>query len=221
MIAVPALIVPVLTRPELLYRMVETLDYPIEQLVVIDNGAVVDLALVEERAQGVADETFVVKVPANLGVAGSWNLGIKVTPFASWWLICNFDVTWPAGALAEFARLAARPDALTLSGGTPPWCAFGIGEGVIRTVGLFDESFHPAYHEDDDYRHRCEQAGVPLVNSGVQVQHRNSSTLSAGYHIRNAVTFDENAAYYRDKVARGDLTAGRWDLDRRRELTWD
>ena len=215
---IPAMVVPVLTRPELLYRMLASVDAKVDHLIVIDNGGCVDDFECYDNEQ--IQRVSVIHMPANLGVAGSWNLGIKAAPFASWWLVCNFDITWPAGSLARFVS-EARVGALVLSGGAPPWCAFVIGEEVVERVGLFDESLHPAYFEDDDMVRRCYEAGLPIVRSGIPVQHENSSTLAAGYQARNSVTFGANAAYYGGKVARDDFSEGRWSLTRRRDLSWD
>lgn len=214
------MIVPVLTRPELLYRMLGTIDEKVDHLVVVDNGGCVDDAQVD-LSSGCVTRVSVIHLPANLGVAGSWNLGIKSTPFAPWWLVANFDITWPAGSLAHFVR-EANTDALTLSHASPPWCAFAIGERVIQSVGLFDEALHPAYFEDDDMARRVEAAGLPIQRPGIPVHHDNSSTIQVdAYRDRNQVTFQANADYYHAKAFRGDLTEGRWRLRRRRELSWD
>ena len=149
---IPVMIVPILTGPQLLYRMLDSIDCPIARLVIIDNGDALNTSTgwPVEHVQ----RTSVIKMPANLGVAGSWNLGIKATPFAPWWLIVNHDVVFEPGALGQFATMAAS-DTLVLNGGPQPWCAFAIGEDVVRDVGLFDEGFHPGYFEDTDYERRC------------------------------------------------------------------
>lgn len=211
------MIVPILTRPELLRRMLGSIDYPVKHLIIVDNGGCLPIG---RQVVGNVQRTSMIHMPANLGVAGSWNLGIKAAPFAEWWLVVNFDAWFPAGSLARFDNKANR-GALTLSGGSPPWCAFAIGDDVVSRVGLFDEALHPAYFEDNDYVRRCEAAGVAVVQSDIPVHHDNSSTLAAGYQARNDVTFQSNAAYYRDKVAREDFTAGEWSLARRRDLSWD
>lgn len=220
---IPVLIVPVLARPELLYRMLSSIDYPVEQLVIIDNGDVVEAEQVAQALRGVPGPVggwWLSKLPGNLGVAGSWNLGIKATPFAPWWLVANFDIVWPAGALAQFAALEPR-DRIALSAGRPPWCAFAIGEEVVQAVGLFDEALHPAYFEDDDMARRTLAAGLAVEQTAIDVWHDNSSTLAAGYAGRNQVSFPANAAYYEAKRGAGDLTEGRWSLERRRQLSWD
>ena len=215
---IPVLIVPVLARPELLYRMIDSIDFAIEQLVIIDNGRVVD----SQQAQTpYALTTHLLHMPANFGVAGSWNLGIKSTPFAPYWLIANFDLVWPAGSLERLAQ-ASSSQALTLTACQPAWSAFTIGDRIVDSVGLFDEALHPAYFEDNDYLRRCEKAGARIERTDIPVRHDNSSTLAAGnYASRNGHTFPANAEYYGDKVDAGDYSEGRWTLARRRRLSWD
>ncbi len=215
---IPALIVPVLTRPELLYRMLESIDYPVGDVLVIDNGHCVD----PDLGHPLVERLHVLRMPSNLGVPVSWNLGIKATPFAAFWLIAGFDVTFPPGALARFAR-ESNPGAVTLADCGPPWACFTIGDAVVRQVGLFDEGFVPAYHEDLDFSRRCHAAGVPVIQSDIHVDHDNSSTLRSDprYDALNAVTFPANQAYYNAKVERGDLSEGHWSLSRRRDLSWD
>lgn len=216
---IPAMIVPVLAAPNLLYRMLDSIDHEIDQLVVIDNGQCVDHGDVVTAAR-TAERVNTIKLPANLGVAGSWNLGIKATPFAPWWLICNFDVTWPSGSLQAFCDWSNR-DTLTLSGGNPPWCAFTLGDRVVQEVGLFDERFHPGYFEDNDYELRCQINGARIVKSAIPVRHDNSSTLATGqYDLANQRSFTSNMDWYNEKRLTGDLSDG-WSLRRRRFLSWD
>ena len=210
---IPVLIVPILAGEARLRNMLNSIDCGVDRLIVIDNGA-----RVKDLPQ-VATEQYVIYSPENLGVAGSWNLGIKMTPSAPWWAIVNYDVTWPEHSLAKLAA-AARPDALVLSAGSPPWCAFALGDKVVEEVGLFDEAIYPAYFEDNDYQRRVLNAGMEVVQADVPVHHANSSTL-AEHANRNYVTFPENAAYYGEKVAEGDYSEGRWSLARRRRLSWD
>ena len=215
---IPAMIVPILRRPELLYRMLDSIDYPVKTLIIIDNGR----ALNTSRGWPVehVQSTQVITMPANLGVAGSWNLGIKSAPFAPWWLVVNFDAVFEPGSLKRF-REEAEQGSLLLSGGQPPWCAFAIGDQVVERVGLFDEGFHPAYCEDTDYAWRCEMSGVPVVTSTIPVQHTNSSTLAAGFAEMNARSYPANVEYLQGKVAAGDCGEGRWLPSRRRALSWD
>lgn len=216
--AIPVLIVPVLNNPGKLYAMLRSIDVRIGRILVIDNGDVLNHVTTRDSARG--NRVDIITPGANLGVAGSWNLGIKCNPFATHWLIVNSDVVWPPGSLARFA--IQRQDALVLSGGAPPWCAFMLGDEVVSKVGLFDEMFVPAYFEDDDFQRRCIYHGIPVIHTDIAVNHDNSSTIQAPeYAAANARSFPRNRSYYTRKVAIGDMSPGGWDLTRRRELSWD
>ncbi len=87
---IPALIVPVLTRHSLLDRMIASINYPVKDLVIIDNGA--RNHDWTPTWNNWVHKTHHIKLPSNFGVAGSWNLGIKSLPFSDYWLVANFDV---------------------------------------------------------------------------------------------------------------------------------
>lgn len=215
---IPALIVPVLNRPDLLERLLASIHYEVGDLLVIDNGNVVKSL---PHIPGV-HRSHLIKSPTNLGVPASWNLGIKMLPFATYWMIVNSDAFFPRTSMNRLAA-AYRYDALVLSGASPPWACFMIGQQVVSKVGLFDEGIHPAYAEDDDMARRCTYHGFPIVHSGIAVGHDNSSTINSDPELRrkNDRTFGANIEYYRDKVRRGDFSEGRWSLATRRALSWD
>jgi hypothetical protein len=75
-------------------------------------------------------EYRVFDMPANLGVAGSWNLGLKCAPFAPWWMVVSDDVVFAPGALEAFAG-ECSPDQLTISDEWPHYQFFGVGENVV------------------------------------------------------------------------------------------
>ena len=164
------LVVPTLTRHDLLVRMLETVDADVEHLVVIDNsGLGVDLP------DGPWRSMTLLPMPANLGVAASWNLAVKMAHRLPWLMIASDDVTFPEGALDKFAEQSGE-DRLVVSETWPHWCAFTIGMRVVSDVGLFDEGYYPAYYEDTDYERRMGRAGLKAVH-GPAVGHENSSTL--------------------------------------------
>jgi GT2 family glycosyltransferase len=215
------LIVPVLNRYDLLERMVSSIDYPVQHLLIIDNGASTVMEDISIDVPDCVEHTTYLPMPANLGVAGSWNLGIKSFPYADRWFIASNDVQFEPGALERLSE--ARRDEITLSGDFPFWQAFCVGYEAVRRLGLFDEGFFPAYFEDNDYRRRAEHAGVTITKLDVPMTHDNSSTINSDDMLRqkNASTFTANNSYYEDKVAREDFTAGAWDVYRRRMNGWE
>ena len=212
---VPVLIVPVLTEHERVDAMLRSFNGRILDLVIIDNAGRSAWMPTTSRAERV----WHLRMPSNLGVAASWNLGIKSTPSAGGWMIVNHDITFGEHAAAEFF-FRSRPDNIVL-GGKPPWSCFWLGSQVVRKVGLFHEGFHPAYFEDNDYEVRAQRKGVDIVRSSAAVYHRNSSTLrsSPQFQQRNQATFDANRRLFEERMLQ-DLPLD-WDLNRRLELGWD
>ena len=208
------LIVPVLNRYDLLQKMLDSVDVPVEHLLVIDNGTGADLSFSDKFKR-----VTVLAMPANQGVAGSWNLGIKCFPYAERWFIASNDVVFEPGALEMLAQ--ARRDEITLTGDAPHWQAFALGDEAVSDIGLFDESLFPAYFEDNDYMRRAEFVGVNIRRLELKLTHANSSTIKAGYLDKNAKTFASNDRYYQSKIANNDYTSGSWSLDIRRENGWE
>lgn len=220
---ISVLAVPVLNRPDLLNRMLASVDIPVGRLIVIDNSRD---GITPSRGE-------VIRAGANLGVAASWNLAIKVAPMAPWWAIVNSDLRFAPGDLARLAEHMTTSNGI---GCLAEFAAFGISAQAVERVGWFDENFVPAYCEDTDYRRRCALAGVPIADLPSQVFHDSSSTLRSDPHLgnENARTYPENVAYYRRKwggwigeevhttpFGRGGSVAD-WSLDLRRlrELGW-
>jgi len=212
----PNLIVPVLNRYDLLQRMLDTIDLKIAHLVLIDNGD----NLTELRFPKLVQNVHYIPLPGNLGVAGSWNLGIKVLPHHDRWYIGSNDIMFTPGDLEQLAD--ADTDKLTLCDKPPFFQVFAVGEEVVRQVGLFDESFYPAYFEDNDYKRRVEHYGFEIKTLPLGVHHDNSSTLRANqmFQSSNSRTFTDNQQYFKRKQAEGDFSAGSFDLTRRRRNEW-
>jgi len=211
------LIVPVLNRFDLLKRMLESID--VEATVYVINNA-----NFEERFH-YSNERLVnlhwIDLPSNLGVASSWNLGIKVLPFESRWFITSADCVFAPGDLTLLQT--AKSDALTLCDKFPYYQTFVVGEEIVKTVGLFDEGLHPIYFEDNDYERRIAKAGLRVDRLPLQLEHDNSSTIRSDVKLseRNQVTFANNEKYFRDKVDADRFDEGRWQLQIRRVNSWD
>ena len=212
------LIVPVLNRYDLLQRMLNSVDVLVEHLLIIDNGASNHTSLALDISDNFKKVTHL-PMPANLGVSGSWNLGIKSFPHAERWFIVSNDVEFQPGALEQLAQ--ARRDEITLTSEAPHWQAFVLGDEAVSDLGLFDESLFPAYFEDNDYARRADFAGVNIRLLDMKHRHDNSSTIKAGYEGKNSKTYANNERYFRSKIANNDYTAGGWSLDIRRENGWE
>lgn len=222
---IPVLAVPTL-RPDLVRRMLASVDVEVGLRLVIDNSGRV----------GEIEGAWVVRLPANLGVSASWNLAMKLTPRAPWWAIVNDDLIFAPGDLTRLATAitAPGPRIVTMDG----FAAFAINAEAHDTLGWFDENYVPCYVEDCDMERRARLAQVPIIRIDAGLEHARSSTIGmAAYRRQNNKSYPANVAYHRDKWGgghRGGETFDRpfnregvgpneWTLDPRRlrELGWE
>ena len=226
--AIPTMIIPTLNGHDRLIYLLNSIDYPVDKIIIIDNGNLSRLhfgaAGIEARLHNMhlINKIHMIHLPSNLGVAASWNLGIKVTPFSPYWFIVNDDVTFPAGSLERFAEHMENHETISVADNGAPWCAFGISEHVVSVVGLFDEVFYPAYYEDTDYARRArEYMGEDVIyNSGVVFNHANSSTIAGGFTEQNQRTFFENQRQFEAKLSLNQFDPFGWQLNVRRANDW-
>lgn len=158
--SIPVIGVPVVANTYWVSRLISSIDYPVNDLVIINNNGRGELDqdldnLVKMKHPHVKNMK-VVHMPANIGVAGAWNLIIKCYMNAKYWLICNDDVSFKTGCLRLIDQQfenehmgMVHPEAGEWGIGT--WDCFAIGEKVVQAFGLFDENTYPAYCEDADY----------------------------------------------------------------------
>lgn len=160
--------IPVLNRGDLLRRCLESIDHPFEHLFLINNGAdssVLEVLRKLERRElgieGYFDKISVEMPGKNLGCGPSWNRIIKTFPGS--WLITGNDVQFKPGSLARVAQVEeTTPDADMIC--ADGYSVFAMTTSGLKKVGLFDENFYPAYHEDCDHWRRVVLSGAKAVN---------------------------------------------------------
>jgi glycosyltransferase involved in cell wall biosynthesis len=213
----PNLIVPTLNRYDLLQRLVDSFDYPIKHLLVIDNGG----NLKELVVPDVVQQLTILNMPSNLGVSSSWNLGIKSFPFDDRWFIASDDTVFAPASLKLWHEISDSKELIT-SEEDPYWQFFVIGEEIVGNVGLFDEAIHPANFEDDEYEWRCEAYGYAVNRAQIQHHHDGQGTVfHSDYAHKNRGTYVLNASYFDMKKNNKDYSDGYWMLARRRLNSWD
>lgn len=207
---IPVMGVPVLNRWDLADRMMRSVDVDVDELLVIVNGH-------RDEAAGYDWGEKRIDVQHNLGVAASWNMIVRARPAAPWWLIVNADIVFAPGDLERLADFMDTADGPTV-GCLFEFGAFALNQACVDEVGWFDENFHPIYCEDVDYRDRCAEADVPIVNVPSNTRHDNSSTIASGYRRDNNRTYQSNRAYLADKRRHGPQPLSRRRLE---ELAWN
>jgi GT2 family glycosyltransferase len=197
-------------------RLLASIDYPVEHLVIVDNSGTQTW---KPKQPDKVKNLWLIQVPFGLGLVGAWNLIIKSTPYASYWVLVNDDAWFEAGALKIIAT-ESDSNALNFVDIIPQWSCVVFGEDAIAKAGIYDERFYPLYFDDNDLHRRMEKAGVKIQTLEAKVHHENSSSLKNKTQENNR-TYDLNRQLMDKKVIENDFSAGFWDLTVRRANRWD
>lgn len=223
---IPVIGVPVVNSTKWLKRLIESVDYPVDKFVIINNngrGQLDDeLNAIASTPHQYIKHIKVTHLPANIGCAGAWNLIIKCYMQAPYWIISNDDVAFKPGLLAEMAKTVAdNPNVGTIHPRKGDfelgaWDLFLIHENAVTQLGLFDENTYPAYCEDADYLMRLKISKIPVIvglehsyyhgdedasdyyNSGSQTQKTEPALKSHFTFVNN-----ENIKYLTEKWGSG------------------
>ena len=206
---IPVLGIPILNRGDLLMRLVNSLDYLVAKLFIINNGSDEGVARALEKIKGGANpliETVeIFSANKNLGVAASWNLIMAKNPEAPYWLIGSNDMFFQrAGDLKkiyEYLQFNYKTYAVIHAYAFNFFCVTKYGFGAL---GTFDENIYPAYLEDCDYSYRAQLAGAPRVNiPDINMKHGDgpstgSLTIASSpkFAAANLITHQNNREYY-------------------------
>jgi hypothetical protein len=214
---IPVLGFATLKRFDLADRLLRSIDYPIQHLVIIDNSG---LASWDPIKPDSVERMWVIRVPYGLGLVGAWNLIVKSTPYAPYWVLINDDAWFAPGSLKKIEE-GVDINALNFVDINTAWSCVVFGEGMVEKVGLYDERFYPLYFDDNDLERRVDQAEVPKNHIPAQVFHENSSTLNSGFQDANSRSFMANHTLYEIKGREDDFSQGEWSLKVRRANRWD
>ena len=210
---IPVLGFAVVSRFDLAQRLLDSIDYPVEHLVIVDNSG---SQTWQPKKPTQVKNLWVMQMPYGLGLVGAWNLIVKSTPYAPYWVLINDDAYFEPGALKTIAEQARR-DAVGHPEINPKWTCIVLGESVVDRVGLYDERFYPLYFDDNDYERRVNLAGVEQYSISAIIHHDNSASIN---HERNNQTFKNNQALFIKKAEAKD-NSWTWTLESRRANRWD
>eukprot|EP00667_Euglena_gracilis_P013788 EG_transcript_14245 len=175
-IPIPVLGVPAFLNTGLLVRLLDSIDYPVDKVVLVHNGNHKALASLMDELRAKHPEYVILRHPENLGCAGSWNAIIDVNPQAPYYVITNDDILFRPGMLRTFAaaarqqvervargesnRVVVFPAVENVPIARAVWSCYALLRHAVARVGKFDANLWPAYHEDYDYAVRLSRAGL-------------------------------------------------------------
>lgn len=222
----PLLGIPILNGAPLLERLLASVDVPVETLALVDHSGgpgpvrtLLDRLEVSGHPQ--VRHVRVARAFGNGGVASAWNQILRAHPAASVALIANHDVVFPAGVLGEALAVvdASKAQWLPLLPDGDAFSAFLLTARAWARVGLFDDGFHPAYFEDNDYRDRLEadpqlerlETG-PWLQSMAAANPTRSATLAADPQLErwNRASFQLNRLWYASRRRLQGQRRGLW-----------
>ena len=158
---IPMIGTAVVTNTHWVKRLVESVDYPVTNFLIINNNGRGEIDAVLDAIAATPhpyiSKIKVVHMPSNLGVPSSWNLMIKSYMNCPYWIIVNDDVAFGSGFLSEMYLATTRDPVAGIVHGFAgdhnigSWDLFLIRDHIIQAYGLFDENLYPAYNEDADY----------------------------------------------------------------------
>jgi hypothetical protein len=218
---IPILSIPVLNRYDLLDENLSLIDYPIKEILIINNGK--EIYTPKRKDLNVR----VLNLPSNLGMAGSWNLTIKLYPHEKFWVFSSADTHWVPGSLQKLYELSNESTMVTT---TESFSCFSLGENIVREIGLFDEYFYPYVFEDSDYAERLNIARKKNKNSleflhkvvEVKVPYGASQTILSDPELlkKSNETYQKNKDYWELKQSQNHSIMGEWNIDVRRSQEW-
>ena len=214
---IPVLGFATLSKFDMAERLLRSIDYPVQHLVIVDNSGLQEW---EPVKPALVEKMWLIRVPYGLGLVGAWNLVVKSTPYERYWVLVNDDAWFAPGSLETIAR-EVDTNALNFVDIIPAWSCVVFGEGMVEKVGLYDERFYPLYFDDNDLERRVDQEAVAKNYIQAKVFHENSSTLNSGYQAQNQKSYVANHTLYEIKGREDDFSQGEWSLKVRRANRWD
>lgn len=189
---IPVLIVPCISRFDLLEGMLASIDHPIGRIVVVENSCSGWCSTHHELP------ISYIRPIQGLGYGGGINEGIRQTCEEPWWMFANADITWRPGALSE---IATRMDGHLAARFIDHGFQYGaLNRAVVRQIGLIDDwDFYPIYFDDNDYHRRLELAGIEVQNFIAEDQPEGFSTVirsSKEHEQANNKSFVDNRERY-------------------------
>lgn len=203
---IPALVIPAVSRFDMLEANLAAIDYPVARLVIIENSLTGYTYTPPEGSP--IQRVDHIRPILGIGVTGGFNAGVMQTPEAPWWLLSSTDIGYGPGDLEAIATLMDEDDAAAVVTGTRDderllrGAYMAINRACVDAIGLYDEwAFWPCYFEDDDWIRRCELGDVDWIEYDGRIAHDRSITIRSDpvAAARNAQTFPECRRRYVEK----------------------
>lgn len=213
---IPCICVLTLIRLDLLKRLIDSIDYPVNKVVILFQGKI-SKNRISSLSNKFVEKFIFISSNMNIGVSRGWNYFMNNFP-SPYWLISGDDCYFEPNTLENIANFMSIPSSLenvfcslkikNRNESPAGFNTFVITNLLLQNVGLFDENIYPAYYEDGDLWHRIELTKQKVatidnayINSG-DSKHTGSCTLNSVHPVYRK-KMDEcyvlNENYYKKK----------------------
>ena len=223
---IPVMGIPIVNGFHWIQRLIDSIDYPIDKVFIFDNNGrgelVEDLDNLAKKKHPFIKEIKVCHLPANIGVAGSWNMTIKCGMTSPYWIISNHDIAFTPGFLENFVSKAEEDDEVGIvhGGVRGAWDLFLLKDWVVQECGLFDENFYPAYVEDCDYFIRTKLKGVKKANADLHYLHGEKDYETTGSQTWRQDPSLKDKLYHSRYVNEVSYMYSKWGPEWHKGLDW-
>lgn len=186
------IVIPYYTNINLLRNCMKQMDIGWNHILLVDNSKNSEATKEFDGKNGLTVLTY----PENIGVAKSWNLGLRAK--CDWTFFVSINAAFPNGFSEVLAELNRAGEYCMLT--DLAWHCNAISRKCVEKVGYFDENFYPAYYEDTDYYRRMCLAGLevsgdqPVISIPAETM-RQANSLEGGLKLN----FRQLAEYYAHK----------------------
>ena len=180
---IPIMGIPILNRGDMLLRLFDSIDYPVEKIHIIANKTTPSLDIsvktaidaLKTSSNPLVENIEIYEPPkplTNLGVAGSWNKIISSNTQSPYWMLVGNDIQFESGSLKALHELTIKNlDTHCLITTTKAYSCFTLTPLSIQLIGTFDENIYPAYLEDCDYNYRIKLLNDLRIDSDISLIH--------------------------------------------------
>lgn len=144
--------------PEQLNAFLFRCRLPRERILLVDNAPRPITRRMTERPWA----GRMVRVGRNLGVAGSWNVGVRAVldEGLDWLIIASTSFRFGEAGGLDFVEALSGFDGWDGVQSTFGWHFIAVARHTFEVVGEFDAEFWPAYFEETDFLYRMGLAGL-------------------------------------------------------------
>jgi len=192
-----AAFIPVVNRLDLLRDVILAVSPLWDDLTIIDNST----DYIEAKPEPI--KVFHPPVPLSFTQSMNWEIEETLRHGKTFCVHMHNDAIIPEGTCEQLLAYA-RDIASKKKRWGVIYTLYDIlcvyNPAVYEEIGGYDTNF-AAYFSDNDFFRRMELAGWERINSGIQVGHVGSQTISSDAYLRhvNSITFPLYREYYRAK----------------------